>query len=304
VGVILLGGVLAAVLIGSILLARRNLRLGRGDRRGAFKLAFFVFSVTLLSTLLAADHVPSLGKELWTLYVAVRFALFVSIVLWLIYIALEPYVRRSWPRLLISWSRLLSGEFRDPMIGRDLLVGGLLGLCHPAAIMVGGLLARWRETPGLVIIHLDLDSLRGLRVMVALMGTELVHSIFSGLAYLFFLLLMYIIVRKQRLAAVLMWLVIFTIQVVFFASAWYIVFINAAVATLLTVTTARFGLLAVIVWQFVFFLIMNWPITTNFSLWYSSATIFALTVMVGLAVYGFYTSLAGQSLFQDKFLQD
>ncbi|HEX8651530.1 MAG TPA: serine/threonine-protein kinase [Pyrinomonadaceae bacterium] len=304
VGVILLGGVMSTVLIGSILLARRNLRLGRGDRRGAFKLAFFVFSVILLSTLLAADHVPSLGTELWTLYVAVRFALFVSIVLWLIYIALEPYVRRSWPRLLISWSRLLSGEFRDPMIGRDLLVGGLLGLGHPAAILIGGLLARWRETPGLVIIHLDLDSLRGLRVMVALMGTELVQSIFSGLAYLFFLLLMYIIVRKQRLAAVLMWLVIFTIQVVFFASAWYIVFINAAIATLLAVTTARFGLLAVIVWQFVFFLIMNWPITTNFSLWYASATIFALTVMVGLAVYGFYTSLAGQSLFRDSFLQD
>jgi hypothetical protein len=49
---------------------------------------------------------------------------------------------------------------------------------------------------------------------------------------------------------------------------------------------------------------MNWPITTNFSLWYASATIFALTVIVGLTVYGFYTSLAGQSLFHDKFLQD
>ena len=304
-GVILLGVVLTSVLIGAILLARRNLRLGRGDRRGAFKLAFFVFSVILLSMLLAADHVPSPGQELWTLYVAVRAALFVSIVLWLIYIALEPYVRRSWPRLLISWSRLLSGEFRDPMVGRDLLVGALLGLGHPAAIFVGVLLRRWLETPGLLLYHLDFDTLRGLRGMVtSLMGSHLVNSIFAGLAYLFFLLLMYIIVRRQRLAAVLMWLVILTIQVLFFADSWHYIIINITIATLLVVTTARFGLLAAMVWQLFFHLTMNWPITTDFSLWYSSAAIFALTVMIGLAVYGFYTSLAGQSVFQGKFLQD
>jgi hypothetical protein len=304
-GVILLGSALAAVLIGAILLARRNLRLGRGDRRGAFKLAFFVFLVSALGTFLAADHVPSPGRELWTLYVAVRDALFVSVGLWLIYIALEPYVRRSWPRLLISWSRLLSGEFRDPMVGRDLLVGALLGLGHPAAIFVGGLLTQWLDTPGFPLIHLDFDTLRGLRGMVTtLLGSKLVTSIFAGLAYLFFLLLIYIIVRKQRLAAVLMWLVVFAIQVLFFASSWYFAILNGAIATLLVVVTARFGLLAAIVWQLYFFLIMDWPMTTNFSLWYASATLFSLTVMVGLAVYGFYTSLAGQSLFRGRLLQD
>ncbi len=45
----------------------------------------------------------------------------------MIYIALEPSVRRYWPRLLISWSRLMAGDFRDPMVGRDLLVGGCWG---------------------------------------------------------------------------------------------------------------------------------------------------------------------------------
>ncbi|HEY0323140.1 MAG TPA: serine/threonine-protein kinase [Pyrinomonadaceae bacterium] len=300
-----LGVVLAVVLIGAILLARRNLRLGRGDRRGAFKLAFFVFAVSALSTVLGADHVPSPGKELWTLYVAVRDALIVSALLWLIYIALEPYVRRSWPRLLISWSRLLSGEFRDPMIGRDLLVGGLLGLGHTTAIYIGTLSLRRFETPGLLNPALELDTLRGMRVaMMSFLGGTLVTSIFAGLACLFFLLLMYIIVRRQRLAAVLMWLTIFAIQVLFFVSSWYMLISAVLIPILLVVTVARFGLLAAITWQLFFMLTFFWPMTTNFSLWYSSSAIFALAVLVGLAVYGFYTSLAGQTIFREGILKE
>ena len=305
VAVIFLGLVMTAVVIGSILLARRNLRLGRGDRRGAFKLAFFVFAVALVSTFLGADHVPSPAKELWTLYVAVRYALFVSIGLWLIYIALEPYVRRSAPRLLISWSRLLAGDFRDPMIGRDVLVGGLLGLGHTLSIYIGSTLVERFESPGMPLPALDVDTLRGLRVMVmTLLGHNLVMSIFSGLAYLFFLLLMYIIVRKPRLAGILMWLTIFAIQALFFADSWYMLVSNVLIATLLVVTTARFGLLAAMSWQFFFFLSFSWPLTTNFSLWYSSAAIFALAILVGLALYGFYTSLAGQPLFREGILKE
>jgi serine/threonine-protein kinase len=43
--------------------------------------------------------------------------------LWLIYLALEPYVRRIWPDSMISWNRLLAGKWRDPLVGADVLVG-------------------------------------------------------------------------------------------------------------------------------------------------------------------------------------
>ena len=35
---------------------------------------------------------------------------------WLYYLALEPYVRRLWPQALISWSRVLAGRVRDPLV--------------------------------------------------------------------------------------------------------------------------------------------------------------------------------------------
>ena len=37
--------------------------------------------------------------------------------------SLEPHLRRVWPRTMISWTRLLSGQVRDPLVGRDVLIG-------------------------------------------------------------------------------------------------------------------------------------------------------------------------------------
>ena len=80
---------------------------------------------------------------------------------WLIYISLEPYVRRWWPHTLISWARLLSGRVRDPLVGRDVLAGLLAGIG-----LVGLLIAREEvsRSAGLIVKPLDqayvLEALR------------------------------------------------------------------------------------------------------------------------------------------------
>jgi hypothetical protein len=38
------------------------------------------------------------------------------------YMALEPVVRRRWPEVLVSWSRLLAGRLRDPLVGSHILM--------------------------------------------------------------------------------------------------------------------------------------------------------------------------------------
>src|SRR5439155_1266433 len=57
----------------------------------------------------------------------VSVAMYVAINVWLFYVALEPYVRRFWPQLLIGWTRALSGGLRDPLVGRDILAGVAAG---------------------------------------------------------------------------------------------------------------------------------------------------------------------------------
>ena len=44
--------------------------------------------------------------------------------------------------------------------------------------------------------------------------------------------------------------------------------------------------------------------TTELTAWYATDFLMALTICVALAVFGFYTSLAGQPLFGGNLLDD
>jgi hypothetical protein len=44
--------------------------------------------------------------------------------------------------------------------------------------------------------------------------------------------------------------------------------------------------------------------TTAVSPFYLNATVFSNIVIIGLAFYGFYTSIAGQPIFQNRILRD
>ena len=116
-----------AGLVLAAFVARRNIRLGRGDRAAARKVSFVVFVSLFVAGLLSADHTPDAAGE-WGLLVGVTGnALYHAGAIWLFYIAAEPYVRRRQPELLISWSRVQRGYFRDALVGRDVLIGCLLG---------------------------------------------------------------------------------------------------------------------------------------------------------------------------------
>src|SRR5690349_17365731 len=125
--VVLLLGVFVTVMIGSALLALRTLNLGRGDRKGAFRLAAFVFAVFFFRWLFGAHHVSS-ELEALNFIAGVQRMLFWAFFFWVVYLAFEPFVRRRWPGRIISWSRVLAGGFRDPLVGRDILIGALFGL--------------------------------------------------------------------------------------------------------------------------------------------------------------------------------
>ena len=88
--------VFGAVRSARCVLARHNLQNGRGDRRGATRVALFVLVVDVASWVLgarilagAAHRVQPLPRE-----TSPAAQLLDAAILWLIYLALEPYVRR------------------------------------------------------------------------------------------------------------------------------------------------------------------------------------------------------------------
>ena len=117
-----------AVMVAGVILARRNLRLGKSDGAGAFRIAAFFFAARALGRLLTAHHVLAAPAEANILEGPMATELWEAARVWLVYVALEPYARRRWPGMLISWSRLLTGRFRDPLVGRDVLIGALCGI--------------------------------------------------------------------------------------------------------------------------------------------------------------------------------
>jgi serine/threonine-protein kinase len=267
----------------------------------------FVFLISAGGGVIGAHHVPVLSDELNIIFLIFAFAIMPAVLTWLLYIALEPHVRRRWPKLIISWSRLMAGNFRDPMVGRDLLIGGLLGLVHAACIAFGALLpyiVGYNAKPFIIGNLLTLSSTR--MMLAVFLSSHLAMSVFVGFGFLFLLLLLYIVLRRQWLATAALFLIVLVIEVSAFAAAGPRLYWIASILITFTVVTvvARFGLLATMAHQLFFFLAMMYSLTTDFSAWYVPSMIFALAVAVGLAVYGFYISLGGQSLFGDRLLND
>jgi serine/threonine-protein kinase len=118
--------VIFVLLIGAAVAARANLKSGRADRRGAYRLAVFIFFV-VASQWIVGTHVLTLKDEQQRLFLRIGLGMFVGGAMYLVYLGLEPFVRRSWPKMLVGWSRLLAGRIRDPLIGRDLLIGAACG---------------------------------------------------------------------------------------------------------------------------------------------------------------------------------
>jgi predicted Ser/Thr protein kinase len=283
-----------SVVGGAALLARRNYVRGRGDRRGAFRLAYVTFATLMLLWLCQGHIVPTLDTLL-PFFLAISTALFFSSVLWILYLSLEPYVRRHWPQALVSWSRLVMGQLRDPLVGRDVLFGVILGVVWILIIQMRvALVVRYGAAPGFY----SLDYLMGGR---RALGAWLIHipgAIQGTLLFFFLLFVLRVLLRKEWLAAmvfVALWVALKTLGSDYpwiDGFAWTLLYAVAAIVAF------RFGFVALAVSLFVTDTLLNVPLTLDFSYWYASNTLLPLLSVAALAVWGFYNSLAGQKLWK------
>ncbi|HYR26994.1 MAG TPA: serine/threonine-protein kinase, partial [Thermoanaerobaculia bacterium] len=141
---------LIVVLITACVLARRNTLRGRADTKAATRLAIVLAVASFAGQLVHIDHVFDAEAELALLEAAVGFTLLFAVLTWACYAAIEPYLRRRAPRSLVAWRRAIDGRFRDPLIGREMLVGvatgALVAVLCAAAVMLSMLIPP-RATP-------------------------------------------------------------------------------------------------------------------------------------------------------------
>lgn len=287
---------LLLLVAGTALLARHNASQGRADRRGSLRLASFVSSLVILGWALSADHVASLA-EIGLMAMGASVALFSGAAAWLLYVALEPFVRRRWPHTVITWNRLLAGRFRDGLLGRDLLIGSVLGLA--LAVLFFGQLALVR-----VIGPYDPEPLTP--ALLPLLSVRLVGSAFVSLLYqsimntltIFGLTFILLLILRRAWAAALVLLLFVALQSLTgtINPAINVGFSITVVASLIFVLF-RYGLVAFAVGNFVLSTVGGgFPLSVDPSQWYTGPS---LTVFLGLAaaaITGFRLSIGSQKL--------
>jgi serine/threonine-protein kinase len=280
------------LLVLAAFLARRNLRQGRGDPRGAFRLALFLLLTQLVAWALISHHTPNLLVEWDNVVRATGHMLFFAGMVWLFYVGLEPFVRRRWPTVLVSWTRVLAGRLRDPLVGRDILGGAILGLGAALIEELARSIPVWFGSPPdipRVGETLTLGSpLHAFAEVFDFPAGAIAQSVWG----LLLLLILRTVLRKPWLGnAALVALGTYTDYPWWAEQHAVVLPLIVLVITLGLLTILRFGLVGTIV----FSLFINLPawlvVTVDWTEWYGLGSLMAVLTCVALAVYGFHISL-------------
>jgi serine/threonine-protein kinase len=284
-----------AVIAGAALMARRNWRMGRVDRRGAIVLAGSLAVVNLAAGLLLGKNVPATDEFVEFLR-STSWCLYVGALVWMAYLALEPWVRRQWPHSIISWTRLLAGHVRDPRVGVDILAGICFGVVsklvdeviNSFAVNAGGLPD---QTSSLALV--------GGRFTIAPWGNALVGSIITTLGLFLLFFLCRLVARKFWLACAIFVLLfaaiagLSSLHPAYDATDAFIVF------ALFTFVMLRYGLVTLASMFMVNAVLGSYALTWDFSAFYAGGSVLALVSIAVLAGLAFRYALGGRAILCD-----
>jgi len=279
---------------GAAFLARRNYLRGRGDREGALRLAIVMFLLEM-GLFFCKSHLATIGDAIGLTVIAISTALFLSGAMWVLYMAIEPWVRRQWPKSIISWTRLLAGSWRDPVVGRDILLGVALGVVWILVFQIRHIpMMQLGASPGLG----STDALIGGRIAIGTWLRQWPQSIQTTLVFFLVFFGLKVILRKEWIAAIV-FIAIFAVPQGLSSSYKMIelpsMILVYAIALLIVI---RFGLVPLAVAIFTINLMANVPFSADLSAWYMPASILALLSVIAIAAWGFYHSLGGQPLWK------
>jgi hypothetical protein len=278
------------IVIGSVF-AYRNVRRKRGDRKGGIWVFLGLFFVSFFEYV-GQQHPPARFVDVLdiTLIEGVGSSLLYGALGWVAYLAVEPFTRRHRPHLLISWSRIVAGNYLNPTVGRDLLLGVLAG-CG-AALMVH-------------ILHLFAPLAAPLQngypffstatplLALSRLATLLRVVFVQALGVMFFLVVLKRWLRNEAIVIVLTALILGLAAPNIEIGVWWLIYSGTYIAALICVIVgARLGLLGLTAavlaeTTFVFsFTAIRW------SDWNVARPLLLLGFFAALAIYGFRIAVA------------
>ncbi len=277
----------------AILLARRNWKKERVDKKGALRIATAYFAFDVVAWIGRVHPVPS--DDMFSLFFSsAGESLMFSALVWLLYLALEPAVRSRWPHAIVTWNRVLAGRWKDAQVGSHILIGAALGMGMWMMFAVVS-----PEPKNQLDIGISLWPLLGARPWVAAYALNIRDALVLGLLEFFAIFGLRVLVKKDWLAAIAASL-LFTILVqndVFGDPHWpQKLAVYSVLYAVLMFVLLRVGLVTTISAMFFLNALNRISLGADFKAWWAPfgfATIFLLVAMASLA---FWRSIGAQEL--------
>ncbi len=271
-----------------IFYAIKNVREERTDRKGALRVATCVFLFGFLEYFATVHVVPDLALAGFA-WENLGTSLLWGATLWVVYLALEPPVRARWPHSLITWSRLLSGQFLDARVGSHLLLGSAVGVVGGGVFL---LRARWQMDHGGTPSGPPILMLSGFNFYLAHVADRLFSCIFWGICVFFLLCGLRLIVKKDWLAAA------FAASLMLFAESnvvnttqpWIDIPLYFGLYSLISFLTLRIGLLVAVTAIFTLNTSADLALGNEWSAWFHWITALNLSLVSGIAIFSFWRS--------------
>jgi hypothetical protein len=275
------------VAVGAFFVVFRRRQMRESETRWATSIGFAIGVVTFASYMLSLREL-----EIYGFLKAMSMGTFFGLGVWIAYLTLEPYVRRFWPTLLIAWTRLLSGRFRDPMVGKHVLVGILFGLVIAAVRLVEFNLPAWLGDP-LWPAWYGITLALGSNLILADMAGDATLAVFDGFIRVLILVLLRVLLGRPWLAG----LVFVPIAALFvdanFLRPWG--WITAVLGALLFLwLLLRFGMLAAVVCISIDQIVRYQPLYPDLSTWFAKGTIIPVLFLLALVGYALYAATHGR----------
>ncbi len=282
--------------VGSVV-AGLNIRSGRWDRRGALRLAVAAFVFCFVGDSIGSHHPLNVGGEVRGFFTTVAYAGTRALMTWVLYTAIEPFIRRYRPASLISWSRLLAGRIADPAIGRDVLIGLAVYAVQSMALVLAVWtlgLGGWRHSGSAFAAG---ENPLSVASYLASLVRQPIVMLGSGLAFLLtYVLARLLLGRFKAVAPLFLWATAFMLVCGAYGVAGRDLIVLAPVAAISatgsTYLAVRHGLLSLVVLLYVSSVTMLTVATLDPSDWFFPQAALLIALIAGLTVFGIKTSTA------------
>jgi serine/threonine-protein kinase len=281
------------VFLFSAFMAARNLRAGRGDRRGALRLAAAFLMLMATAWVCSVHWVADIAMIKIVVTNASDWFLSAALI-WLLYIALEPAVRARWPHAMLTWSRVLAGRWQDAQVGAHVLYGALVGVI----ITTFFLTAQWFQVrQGSIGSATDESVGLGARHFIADIALRATSAAEFGLIVIFAIFCFRAIFRKDWIASIAAAVLLTLAEHDVWQGGTLLNFpFFLLIFTLLAFVLLRLGLVSTMVAIFVTNYLLRTPGAQGLTKPYESAVILYPLLLMALVAWAFWRTSGRQLL--------